>query len=124
MPFVEMTSGNGQGGGWAKNVNIRREKRRQTGFRQLSVTAAELSENFKKQGFDSQLQGTAHHDGEGLAAGAGGSWSHCVYNEEAERGECWPSAHSFVQSQMPVHWMVLPTIRVDCPTSVDSRNSL
>lgn len=33
---------------------------------------------------------TVHHGREGMAAQAGGDWSYCDHNQEAERGACMP----------------------------------
>lgn len=36
---------------------------------------------------------TVHHGWEGMTAGTWGSWSHHNHSQEAERDECWGSAH-------------------------------
>lgn len=60
-------------------------------------------------------KGTVHHDGEVTAAGARGSWSHYIYNQEERGGDkCWCPAHFFLYYLGPhSHGMVLPTFSVD-----------
>ena len=50
--------------------------------------------------------------GKAPAAGALGSWLHCIHSQEAERDGCWCSAHCllFIQSRTPAHRMALPTL--------------
>lgn len=48
----------------------------------------------------SQFEGAVHRGEEGIAVGAGGSWSHRVYGQEAERHGCWNSARSLLFNQL------------------------
>lgn len=51
-----------------------------------------------------------------------GDWSHFSHSQEAQRDACWFSAHLlfFTQPRIPAHGMVVATLRVGCPTSVNS----
>lgn len=51
-----------------------------------------------------------------------GDLSHFRHSQEAERDACWFSAHLlfFAQPRIPAHGMVVATLKVGCPTSVNS----
>lgn len=42
----------------------------------------------RRKGLFLALEDTVHHGGEGLVAGAEGSWTHCVHSEEVRRDDC------------------------------------
>lgn len=65
--------------------------------------------DFKKEGLVfAQFEVTAHHDGEGTAAGVWDSRSHCILCQEVQSDGHYSSV-LFSQSRAPVQGAVLPS---------------
>lgn len=62
-----------------------------------------------------------HHGREYMAAGVWNSRLHCIHSPEAKKGRCWCLTHSllFIPPRTST-WMVLLTLRVGLPSSVNS----
>lgn len=76
--------------------------------------------NLRVKGFIPAYSSRYHCERERKAAKAWIRWSYCTHNQEAQNNESWCSSHSISNSsQSPPREGVLPTGKVNFPTSVN-----